>query len=196
MVVKIPIKRGKRTSEQAVLESPGTKTTMVTNEKDAPCKLRAVAAKKKRRKTNSNEGDVGDNSSISSRSSMNSDRDVRDRVEGGKSTTYGSSANAATAATSSRALPSEDYTLTICSPSDQSREQIDHTYSSPDTLLIGVSVVCWKIFSSNYYQFVLTHVFLFLHSMIGATTAPKPTHIKISQFYTTSKGLFPYPFNH
>ncbi|KAK1742696.1 hypothetical protein QTG54_006293 [Skeletonema marinoi] len=138
MVVKIPIKRGKRTSEQAILESPGTKTTMVTNEKDAPCKLRAVAAKKKRRKTNSNEGDVGDNSSISSRSSMNSDRDVRDRVEGGKSTTYGSSTNAATAA-STRALPSEDYTLTICSPSDQTREQIDHSYYSPDTLLIGAA---------------------------------------------------------
>ena len=155
MVVKIPINRGiKRTSEKTVLESPGTKT-MVTNENGNTCKFGAAAPKKKRRSNsnhtfsfNNNEGDVVDNSSISSRSSMNSacsiDRDVRDGVINDvKSTTTAAAANATATAASTKVLSSEDCSLTICSPSDQSREHIDQPYSSPDTLLIGVSVIYW-----------------------------------------------------
>jgi hypothetical protein len=164
MVVKIPINRGKTTSEKDVLESPGTKTTMVTNEHESPpCRFGATEAKlqKKKRPHNSissnanegDEGDVGDNSSISSRSSMNSapnsiDRDERDGVviSDGKLATDVATANTTTAAASSSAvLSSEDYSsMTVCSPSsDQSREHIDQPYSSPDTLLIGVSVIYW-----------------------------------------------------
>jgi hypothetical protein len=155
MVVKIPINRGKTASEEAVLESPGTNTTKVTNENDTPCKFGAAAAKKKRKKSNqssfasnTNEGDVGDNSSISSRSSMNSvlsnDQSARDniRIEGETlSTTYAATANATAAASTRPHSSSEEYAVTISSPSDHSREQIDHPFPSPDTLLIGVSVI-------------------------------------------------------
>ena len=171
MVVKIPIKRGKTTSEKAVLESPGTKTTMVTNENETPCVFGATAAKQKKRRANnnsisSNANDVGDNSSISSRSSMNSapniDRDVRDGVaiNDGKLTT---DAAAATAAASTTVLSSEDYSsmTCICSPSDQSREQIDYPYSSPDTLFIGVSAVFWQ---KNVFQ-IISSFFLMLSSL-------------------------------
>jgi hypothetical protein len=159
MVVKIAVKKGKTaSSEEAVLESPGTKTTKVTNDNDSPCKYGAAAAAKKKKRgssnhtftSNVNEGDVGDNSSISSRSSMNSVSSMdrgdassnNNKIEGEKSTTYAATANnAAAAATSTRPLSSEDYAVTISSPSDHSREQIDHPYSSPDTLMIGVSIV-------------------------------------------------------
>ncbi len=155
MVVKIPINRDiKRTFEKTVLESPGTKTTMVTNENETTYEAVASAAIKKKRCSNSNhtfsfnnnEDEVVDSSSISSRSSMNSacsiDRDVRDGVINDiKSTTTAAAANATAAAASMKVLSSEDCTLTICSPSDQSRDQIDHPYSSTDTLFIGVSAV-------------------------------------------------------
>eukprot|EP00986_Skeletonema_menzelii_P003676 scaffold1172_cov144-Skeletonema_menzelii.AAC.1 len=173
MVVKIPIKRGKTTSEKAVLESPGTKTTMVTNENETPCRFGATAAKQKKRRANnnsisSNANDVGDNSSISSRSSMNSapniDRDVRDGVaiNDGKLTT---DAAAATAAASTTVLPSEDYSsmTCICSPSDQSREQIDYPYSSPDTLFIGDPLPHQNPHASRSLSFTLPQ------------TAPSPT---------------------
>ena len=209
MVVKIPIKRGKTTSEKAVLESPGTKTTMVTNENETPCRFGAAAAKQKKRRShnsissNANEGDVGDGSSISSRSSMNSassiDRDVRDGVviNDGKLITDAAAANTAAAAASTTVLSSEDYSsMTICSPSDQSREQIDHPYSSPDTLFIGVSVVFWQKCCSNY-QFILSHaIFSFFCSMIGSFTTPKSAHIKVSQFHSTSNSRFPNSINH
>ena len=161
MVVKIPINRGKTTSEKDVLESPGTKTTVVTNEHETPCRFGATAAQQTKKKrphnsissnANEGEGDVGDNSSISSRSSMNSalsiDRDVRDGVvisDGKLATDVATAANTTTAAAASSAvLSSEDYSsMTVCSPSDQSREHIDQPYSSPDTLLICVSVIYW-----------------------------------------------------
>ena len=179
MVVKIPINRGKRTSEKTLLESPGTKTTMVTNENETAYKFgvaASAAAKRKNSKhtfsSHNNEGDVGDNSSISSRSSMNSacsiDQDVRDGiindVNDVKSTTSAAAANATAAAASTKVLSSEDCTLTICSPSDQSRDQIDYSYSSPDTLLIGVSfVICERCFTLSL---LLSHAFLFFYSMI------------------------------
>lgn len=182
MVVKIPINRGKRTSEKTVLESPGTKTTMVTNENESTRKFVAVAsaATKKKRRSNSNhtfsfnnnEGDVVDNSSISSRSSMNSacsiDRDVRDGVINDvKSTTTAAAANATATAASTKVLSSEDCSLTICSPSDQSRDQIDHPYpySSSDTLLIGVSAVLCEV-SFELPVLLSPHTFLFFSSMI------------------------------
>ncbi len=171
MVVKIPINRGiKRTSEKTVLESPGTKT-MVTNENGNTCKFgAAAAATKKKRHSNSNhtfsfnntEGDVVDNSSISSRSSMNStcsiDRDVREGVINDvKSTTTAAAANATAAAASTKVLSSEDCTLTVCSPSDQSRDQMDHPYSSTDSLLMSVSVVLCEI--CFQLSVLLAHIF-------------------------------------
>lgn len=212
MVVKIPINRGiKSTSEKTLIDSPGTKTTMVTNENERACKFGAAAAsaaKKKKRRSNSNhtfssnnnEGDVGDNSSISSKSSMNSaysiDRDVRDGIINDvKSTTTAAAANTTAAAASTKVLSSEDCTLTICSPSDQSRDQIDHPYSSSDTLLIGVSAVLCEM----YFKLsgLLSHAFfvLLFDDIIGAFTTSTSTHFKVSQFHT-SKGLFAYSVHH
>jgi hypothetical protein len=214
MVVKIPINRGKTTSEKDVLESPGTKTTLVTNEHETPCRFGATEAKLQKKKrlhnsissnANEGEGDVGDNSSISSRSSMNSapsiDRDVRDGVvisDGGKLATDVATANTTTAAASSAVLSSEDYSsMTVCSPSsDQSREHIDQPYSSPDTLLIGVSVIFWyktlcKLSVHSYSCF-----FFLLLSMIGSSTTPKSRHIQVSQFQSTPNSCFPNSINY
>ena len=207
MVVKIPINRGKTTSEKDVLESPGTKTTMVTNEHESP-----QLQKNKRphnsisSNANEGEGDVGDNSSISSRSSMNSapsidHRDVRDGVvisDGKLATDVATAANTTTAAASSAVLSSEDYSsMTVCSPSsDQSREHIDQPYSSPDTLLIGVSVILWHKTLCKCLC-ILTHAFFFLLlSVIGSSSTSKSRHIKVSQFHSTPNSRFPYSINH
>ena len=177
MVVKIPVlvNRAKAAVSNEIIETPGTNTTEITPEKKN--EIAAVAVEKKaatatnnityheliqrhfpRHQSKSNANDdsnVGDNSSISSRSSMNSMPNTLDRGEANP-TTYVAALKAAAAAST---RPSSEDAATVSSPSDQSREHIDHPYASPDSLqLDDVSVAyCTMALYVLYTLLVFTH---------------------------------------
>jgi hypothetical protein len=177
MVVKIPVlvNRAKAAVSNEIIETPGTNTTEITPEKKN--EIAAVAVEKKaatatnnityheliqrhfpRHQSKSNANDdsnVGDNSSISSRSSMNSMPNTPDRGEANP-TTYVAALKAAAAAST---RPSSEDAATVSSPSDHSREHIDHPYASPESLqLDDVSVAyCTMALYVLYTLLVFTH---------------------------------------
>lgn len=161
MVVKIPVlvNRAKAAVSNEIIETPGTNTTEITPEKKS--EIAAVAAEKKaatavnntftyheiiqrhfpRHQSKSNTNDdsnIGDNSSISSRSSMNSMSNSLDRGEA----SYVTALKAAAAAST---RPSPEDAATVSSPSDHSREHIDHPYASPESLQLDDVSVAYYI---------------------------------------------------
>ena len=167
MVVKIPtvlIKRAKTAASEEIIETPNTKATNVTPEKkEPPCKFAAAASAAKKQTTTTNktsnaddDANVGDNSSISSRSSMNSmpsvDRGDTSRIEGVNSTSYAAALKAAATAST---RPSSEDAVTVSSPSDHSREHIDHPYASPESLLLEDVSVCVLIMYSAFTVYIV-----------------------------------------
>lgn len=159
MVVKIPVlvNRAKAAVSNEIIETPGTNTTEITPEKKNEIAIAAVAAENKaatavnntftyheliqRHQSKSNANDdsnIGDNSSISSRSSMNSMPNSLDRGEA----SYVAALKAAAAAST---RPSPEDAATVSSPSDHSREHIDHSYASPESLQLDDVSVAYYI---------------------------------------------------
>mgnify|MGYP000922660733 CR=1 FL=1 len=167
MVVKIPVlvNRAKAAVSNEIIETPGTNTTEITPEKKN--EIVAVAADKKaatatnntftyheliqRHQSKSNANDdsnIGDNSSISSRSSMNSMPNSLDRGE----SSYVAALKAA-AASSTR--PSPEDAATVSSPSDHSREHVDHPYASPESLQLDDVSVAYCTMLALYVLYTL-----------------------------------------
>lgn len=178
MVVKIPVlvNRAKAAVSDEIIETPGTNTTEITPEKKN--EIAAVAADKnaatavnntftyheliQRHQSNSNANDdsnIGDNSSISSRSSMNSMPNSLDRGEA----SYVAALKAAAAAASTR--PSPEDAATVSSPSDHSREHIDHPYASPESLQLDDVSVAYCIMALYVLYTLLMLLILFTLSI-------------------------------
>ena len=197
MVVKIPVlvNRAKAAVSNEIIETPGTNETEITPERKNEIAIAAVAADKKaatatsntftyheliqrhfpRHQSKSNANDdsnVGDNSSISSRSSMNSMPNSLDRGEANP-TSYVAALKAAAAAST---RPSSEDAATVSSPSDHSREHIDHSYASPESLqLDDVSVAYYTMALYVLYTLlIVTHTIYSLYlSITGAAATPK-----------------------
>lgn len=180
MVVKIPVlvNRAKAAVSDETIETPGTNTTEITPEKKN--EMAAVAAENKattatnntftyheliqrhfpRHQSKSNTNDdsnIGDNSSISSRSSMNSMPNSLDRGEANP-TSYVAALKAAAAAST---RPSSEDAATVSSPSDHSREHIDHSYASPESLQLDDVSVAYALWLFTLYIPCLLLLILF-----------------------------------
>ena len=193
MVVKIPVlvNRAKAAVSNEIIETPGTNTTEITPEKKNEIAIAAVAAENKAatavnntftyheliqrhqaKSFNANDdSNIGDNSSISSRSSMNSMPNSLDRGEA----SYVAALKAAAAAST---RPSPEDAATVSSPSDHSREHIDHSYASPESLqLDDVSVAYCTIARCVLCTLliIVTHtIYAFYLSIIGAAATATP----------------------
>lgn len=191
MVVKIPVlvNRAKAAVSDEIIETPGANRTEITPEKKN--EMAAVAAENKattavnntftyheliqrhfpRHQSKSNANDdsnIGDNSSISSRSSMNSMPNTLDRGEANP-TSYVAALKAAAAAST---RPSSEDAATVSSPSDHSREHIDHSYASPESLqLDDVSVTYYTMALYVLYTLLLLLKYFAFHLLITGAAA-------------------------